>query len=65
MKKILLALIFGLIGLIGMCYAFENDNDFTYSDYEVLCFKYDVEPTWEQYLELVNNPQCIEDDNID
>lgn len=63
MKKILIAFILGLVG-IG-CYAFEDDNDFTYADYEVLCFKYNSEPNWEQYLELVSNPQCFEDDSVD
>lgn len=64
MKKILI--IIGLICLGRLVYSFENDNEFTYSDYEVLCFQYGIEPTWEQFEWLAENPQCICDvDTID
>jgi hypothetical protein len=66
MKKIFILLVSLLIGSSLFAYG-TNDDDFTWHDYEVLCWRYDVEPTWEQYEYLVNHPQCItieEENNV-
>lgn len=55
MKKISAVLTL-LVAMACNVFAFEQDDDFEWSDYEVLCFKYGVEPTWEQYQWLLENP---------
>lgn len=55
MKKILIILIALLIG----GFAFADEDGFSWSEYEMLCFQYGVEPSYEQYEDLCQNPQCI------
>lgn len=60
MKKLFLFLTV-LSVFTSSVFAFDkNDEDFTWHDYEVLCWFYDKEPSWEQYEYLCKNPQCID-----
>lgn len=55
MKKIIIALV--LLVCSTMVFAFgKDDHEMTWAEYENICWSYGVEPSWEQYVYLLNNP---------
>lgn len=40
-----------------------HSEEFTWSYYEILCWKNNKEPSYSEYLYLVENPQCYGDDS--
>ena len=60
MKKILLIL-GALLALNSFTFAdeAEADDEFTWAKYEMICMKFDVEPSYENYVRLCENPQCL------
>ena len=59
MKRILLIVCL-LIGTFA--FAEENEeNEFTWSKYEMACYTRGVEPSYEEYQRLLKNPQCYGD----
>lgn len=43
-------------------FAEEDDENFTWSEYEMYCYSIGVEPTQEDYEYLCKNPQCYGED---
>ncbi len=60
MKKILFILgaVFALNTFVFADEA-ENEDEFTWAKYEMICMKFDVEPSYEQWEWLCENPQCL------
>ena len=58
MKKILLIL-GALLALNSFTFADEAEDEFTWAKYEMICMKFDVEPSYEKYVWLCENPQCL------
>lgn len=55
MKKILFCILFTLsIGLFA--------QEFTWARYEILCFQNGKEPSYEEYVYLVENPMDFDDE---
>ena len=63
LKTIITVIVLALTEFSAM-FVFGTDNsDFEWADYEWWCAKHDhgynIECTYEKYLELVENPQCL------
>ena len=56
MKKILLIACL----LIG-AFAFAEENEFTWSKYEMACYTRGEDPSYDEYQRLLENPQCYGD----
>ena len=60
MKKLIFCLVLIACGsFVLRMYA--DEPRFNWSDYELLCYSQGVEPDYDKYIELVNNPQCYGD----
>ena len=59
MKKILL-----IVCLLAGTFAFAEENEFTWSKYEMACYTRGVESSYEEYQRLLENPQYY-GDNIE
>ena len=62
MKRLCIILL--AVAYIGTVSAQEG-SDFTWADYEMMCFVRGAEPSYETYIYLVENPQCLEEDSAD
>lgn len=58
MKKILLIL-GALLAFNTFIFADEVEDEFTWAKYEMICMKFNVEPSYEKYVWLCENPQCL------
>ena len=56
MKKILL-----IACLLLGTFAFAEENEFTWSKYEMACYSRGEVPSYEKYERLLENPQCYGD----
>ena len=58
-----------MISILGLFSIFANTNineEFTFSEYEKLCLKNGKEPSYEEWKNLTENPQCYyEEDNFE
>lgn len=55
MKKIMFSILFLFsVGLFA--------EDFTWAKYEILCYQNDTEPSYEEYVYLVENPTDFDDE---
>lgn len=61
MKKFFTVLILSIF--ISPCFAdliHNPEEGLTWAEYELQSFKLGIEPTWEHYLYLLENPQCYD-----
>ena len=57
MKKLIVILSALLIS--SAVYAEEYEEEFTWAKYEMYCYTHGVEPSYEEYVYLVEHPQCL------
>lgn len=55
MKKILFSILFLLSAVLFA-------EDFTWAKYEILCYQNGTEPSYEEYIYLVENPTDFDDE---
>ena len=48
-------------GILVVTFVFAEENEFTWSKYEMACYTRGVEPSYEEYQRLLENPQCYGD----